>query len=800
MIINHFKGVRRNLGRNKVHSTLNIAGLTAGLTCFALIALWVNDEMNYDRFHEKFEDIYRLTTTSRTGFDFSESAMSNAQMASSIVEDFAGVENTVRLDLHRDELVLHDNEQILESNILMTDPSFFDVFSYSLSRGNVTTALEEPYSIILTQSIARKYFGDSNPMGESLTIFMNDSTGLGTPYRVTGVMPDPPKNSHFTFNILASFKTEEVSNPEILTPQGFDEINYYTYLLLRKGVDPKSLSNKITQSYGRNHSDTNQLSLSYDLQPLKDIHLKSHLQNEIAATGNINQVYVFSVIGILILLLAGINYTNLATAISLDRAKEVMIKKTIGAGKGHLVSQYLLESVTMTFIALFLSLILSIFLQPIFQEITGKSLNLFTSPFLLSFLIGITFLLGLLSGIYPTIALLSFSPAKTLKSAYKSGTFGMALRRALITFQFIITLVLVASIVIMYSQMSFISTKDLGYKEDAHLVLRVNGNSDVVNGYGPFKNQLLQSPLISGITVSNTMLGGSIDQEDAVTVDTNGNPVSLTTSSLGADRHFFDVHRIGILAGKNFAETEIETETRPVILNEMAAKVLGLENIEEIIGKPFNIDGQDGIVVGVTNNFHYNSLKQNIGPLLIYPINRFSRITLKVDIENANQVIEMVERVWKENFPTALFDYGFLEEHIQMQYEAEKRFSKILLIFSILSLLISCLGLIGLITYTARQRTKEIGVKKVLGAKTSDIAVMLGKEFLMLLVPAFLLSIPISWLGMNRWIQDFAYRVNITWWMFLSAGVIVALIALLSVGFQGIKAARANPVRSLRNE
>ncbi|MEP6596937.1 MAG: ABC transporter permease, partial [Ginsengibacter sp.] len=731
------------------------------------------------------------------------SAVSSAPMAKALKNDYAEVENTVRLRM-REEIVTYKNQQVLQPGILLTDPSFFDVFSYHITRGNVATALSEPYSIILTESTARKYFGDKDPIGQTLILNMYDSTGYGAAYKVTGVMPDPPKNVHFTFNMLASFKTIEVANPDVLTVDGWGDNSFYTYLLLKKGVDYKAFSNKISQFYGKYIGDLFNIwksIYSYKLQPLSDIHLRSNLEHEIAPTGNIAQVYIFSIIGIFILLLAGINYTNLATARSADRAKEVSIKKVVGAGKQQLVMQYLLESVFTAIIALLFSFLFLFLLQPFFNQATGKNLSLFSSPLLLFFLLGVTIFLGVLSGIYPAIILSSFKPAGILKGAFKSSDKGILLRKTLVVSQFVITIILITGIVIIYSQMSFIKHKDLGYNKDALLFLRVNGNTDVIKGYSAFKNELENSPLISGVATSNSMIVGGLGSVGSETVDSKGNPLQVNTSRLRTDADYLNVYGLKLLAGKNFTQNASADTIRQIILNEMAVKKFGWQNDETAIGKPFKMGDQKGIVVAVINNFHFNSLEQTIEPLAIYPVDeRFSRITLKVDIKKADQVVALIENTWKKHFPYALFDYDFVSQQIKDQYQSEERFSKIFLYFSILSLLIACLGLYGLISYTIFQKTKEIGIRKILGASAHGIAAMLAGNFLKLVLFACIIAVPVAWFVMNKWLQNFAYRINLSWWMFTSAGLLVLMIAFITVSFQAIKAAVANPVKSLRTE
>jgi len=803
MIRNYLKQAWRSLVKSKTHSFLNIIGLSVGLTCFALIALWVNDEWSYDKFNTNYDRIVRLTGIEKRESGISESAVSSAPMASALKNDYPEVENTVRMDM-REELVMHNGQQLLQDGILLTDPSIFDVFSYKLSKGEVHSALSQPYSIILTQSTAKKYFGDNNdPMGKTLVIYMNDSTGKGATYTVTGLMPDPPQNAHFTFSMLGSFKTVEVANPDILTVDGWGDASYYTYLLLKKGVDRKAFSNKISQFYAKYIGDrfeTWKPIYFYKLQPLGDIHLHSNLQYEIAATGNAKQVYIFSTIGIFILLLAGINYTNLATARSVSRAKEVGVKKVIGADKRQLIVQYLFESVFTALLALMLSIVICVLLQPFFFQLTGKDISLFSFPLLLLFLVGVTVFLGSLSGIYPAVILSGFKPIGILKGAFKSSNKGIVLRKALVVSQFVITMILVAGIIVINSQLSYIKHKDLGYDKDGLIYLRVHGNTDVINGYNAFKNEVLSNPVVSGATISNSLLG-SLGTGGSETVDVNGNPLQVNTSRLRVDADYLKVHGLKLIAGENFSIHAASDSIRPVILNENAITQFGWNDVQSAIGRPFKMGGQDGKVIGVVKDFHFNTLEYLISPLAIYPSgDRFSRITLKADASKASQTIAWLTKTWKKHFPTALLDYSFSEAVQEDQYRAEEKFSTIFLYFSILSLVIACLGLYGLISYTTSQKTKEIGIRKVLGATANGIVAMLSGGFLKLVLVACVIALPVAWFIMNRWLEDFAYRTHISLWMFTVAGLLVLLVALITVSFEAVKAAIANPVKSLRTE
>ncbi len=803
MYKSYFKIGWRNIIKHKTLSFINVAGLSAGLTCFTLVALWVTDEMSYDKFNENYDRIVRVIGTTQTESGAIESAVTSAPMSQALKNDFPEVENAVRLAI-RGDIVTYKNQQLYQPDILLADPSFFDIFSFPLSRGNPATALNEPYSIILTQSSAKKYFGENDPIGENLTINMYDGSGYGALYKITGVMPDPPKNSHFRFTMLASFKTIEIANPDVLTLDGWGDSSFYTYILLKDGVDQKAFSEKISHFYGKYVGDLFDIwrnLYSYKLQPLRDIHLHSNLQNEIGPTGSINNVYLFSAIGIFVLLLAGINYINLAIAGSINRAKEVGIKKVVGALKGQLIAQYLVESVFTTLFALGISLLMSWLLQAVFTQLTGKILSPFDSLSLLYSLLFVSILLGICSGAYPAMILSGFEPLKILKGNYQHGESGLSLRKSLLVVQFTITIVLVTSIIIVNSQMNFIKHKDLGYNNEALLFLRVHGNTDVIKGFAAFKNELLTNPLISIVATSNAVPGAGFSHGESETIDRNGKSIQLSTARLRTDSDYFAAYGINLMEGRNFTSEAAKDTIQPIIINEAAVRMAGWESPQAAIGKPFRIGGTYGEVIGVVQNFHFASLHDRIEPLAIYPVGeRFSRITINLNHSESSAAIVWLERTWRRHFPSSLLDYDFVDRQIGEQYWAEEQFSKIVLSFSFMSLVIACLGLYGLVSYAATQKVKEIGIRKVLGATINSIIVLLSGSYFMLLGISLFISVPIAYYMMSRWLENFAYRTSISWWMFVVAGSMVIAIALITVSVQAIKAALMNPVKSLRSE
>ena len=809
MVRNALKTAWRHWRKQPGFTLINGFGLAAGLTCFTFIALWLQDELGYDRCFPHYDRLFRVTQSQQTETGLAESARTGAAVAPALSDHYPQTEKTVRLRKHS-EIIVHQNQQTLQPNILLTESSFFDLFGYRLTRGNVATALQAPYSVVLTESTAKKYFGQADPMGQLLTIYMYDSTGRGANYKVTGIAPDPSPKAHFTFTMLASFKTVEVARPELIRAEGWTDNRFYTYVRLQKGVDQQSFSTKVAPlytNYGGGQSNTEHTALQFRLQPVADIHLQSHLDHELAPNGSVTQVYIFATIGLFILLLAGINYTNLATARSVNRAKEVSVKKVMGAIKAELVMHYLIESIGMTLLALGLSVLLVLLIQPFLEGLTGKSLSLLASPGLLLFLTGVSILLGTLSGLYPAFVLSSFKPAVVLKGSFKTGTKGIFLRRSLVVAQFVITLLLLISVVIVYSQMNFIRHKDLGYNKSALLFLKVNGNANVVSGYPSFKQDLLANSLIEGVATSNSILLNGLETDHAQTTDGQGRSIPVTTAQLQVNADYLTVYGVKLLAGTNFTNRVTDRligqtdYAQPVILNESAVRRLGWKNPQAALGKPFTADGQPGTVVGVVGDFHFNSLQHAIEPLAIsLKSDYFSQITVKIDPHQARQSVALIKTVWNTHFPGTLLEYAFLDSEVDKQYQADDRFASLVTYFSILSLLIACLGLYSLIAYATAQRRKEIGIRKALGASVGSVVVLLSSEFLHLVLLASIIAVPIAWYAMHHWLQGFAYRIAVEWWMFIGSIGLVLLVALLTVSTQTIKAALINPIKTLRTE
>jgi len=793
----------RTMLRGKTYTALNVLGLAIGLACFGLISAWVMNELSYDRFHENHERIVRLAGSVKTDSETFDQAVTAPPMAAALMQDYPEVEAAVRLT-DRGAIVQYGEKQFDEDNLLFADQSLFDIFSYNLTLGDKTTALKDPYSIVVTQSMADKYFGSENPIGKTLKIFLFDPDGQGAPYKITGVMADPPKNSHIVFNALGSFNTYETAVPLSRTSEWRWFWNgFYTYLLLDKQADRQTLEARLPEFAERYLGDKMRemrMFYTFSLQPLDEIYLHSDLRYEIQATGSMETVMIFATIGILVLLIACINYMNLATARALGRAKEVGIKKILGAGKGHLIRQFLLEAVVVAILSLSVALILMELARPFVSELTGKTLENAFSTGSVGLLAATTLTVGLFSGLYPALFISSFKPI-TIVKAWRSTAAGIVVRKGLVILQFAVSIALLVGIGVVWNQMGYIRSKDLGFNKDELLILNQNGFSEVNEGIAPFREELLSHPGIKGVATSRGLIVGGLSNSHIETVDGNGNPVSTSIYQHQVSLEYFDVYEMTFLAGRQFVPTDTGSA---YIVNEATLRVLGWGSPEDAVGKAFGSGGirQQAKIIGVVKDFHFSSLENPIEPVavsLAWP-QQFSRISVRLAAGRLDESIAFVKQTWQKHFPAALLQYSFMNERLDRQYHAEKVFEKVFLFFVILSLLVASLGLFGLASFATEQRVKEVGIRKVLGASVSGVVFLLSFDFLKLVGIAFLVASPLAYVAMSRWLEDFAYRVDLGIGVFLASGIAAAFIAFATVSTQAIRAAMSNPVEALRYE
>ena len=808
MLSNHFITAWRRLNRERFFSFLNIAGLAVALTCSAFIGLWCWDEWRRDRFFPNADRIARVNMRMVMGKESFDQAVTSVRVAPNMKKDFPEVEDYCRLDAN--EVVVTANQrQFSEKNVLTADSSFFRVFDYALKSGDPNGALAEPYTVVLTEALAQKYFGDQNPLGQTLKLNLFDDSDKGAVYRVTGVLAGACRPSHINFDMLVSFASFFAYNPEYLGEDGWYESSYYTYILLRPGAQATDLQSKMPAFFQQYLQPLwgDDTKAEFDIQPLSDIYLHSNRRYEMGVNGNAAHLYIFGTVGLLILLVAGVNYVNMATARAAKQARAVGVRKVLGARRGQLALQFLVSSVLTAALAAGVALIGARAAQPLFEQMTGKTVGLFDVPFLPFLLAGGALLLGLGAGAYPAFVQSAYRPVSVLKGrpdSLRAG--GSGLRQFLTVLQFAVSIILIISVLAIGSQMDFIRSKSLGFNKEALLVLQTSGAGSVTNGIAAFKTELAAMPsLVRGVAVSNTLLAGDLGNSSIVTVDDTGKKIETNIYRMRIDDDYVPVMGLQLLAGRNFsrafpADWPTDT-TQNYLLNAAAVRAFGWESPEQAVGKPFVTHNKRGVVVGVVDDFHFNSLKNKVEPLCIHPATtNFSKVFVRVDMERAREAVAHVESVWRRRFPDALFDYAFLDERLERQYRSELRFGALFGVFSIFSIFIACLGLLGLAADAAEQRTKEIGIRKVLGASVASVGALLTKDFLKLVLLAFIVASPIAWYFMNRWLADFAYRIELRWWMFAAAGAAAVLTAFLTVSFQSVQAALANPVKSLRSE
>jgi putative ABC transport system permease protein len=800
MLKSYFNTAIRHLLKNKGYTFLNALGLSVGLACFTLISLWVKNELSYDQFHEKADRIYRvagLFTDESGKFD---QAVTCIPLGPALARDLPEVEEALRIDVN-DAVVQYNDKKFNEPDILGVDPSFLTMFSFKVLKGDAANALNEPYNILISESMAKKYFGDKDPIGESLKIFQYDPNGQGAEYKVTGVIEDCPVNSHFRYNFLFSFKTIETVDPNSFGYDGWFNNGYYTYVLLKPGANVDLLKGKLStflEKYIGSDMKKYKIYWSYFLQPLTNIHLGSHLRYEIKPTSSVTYVLIFGSIGLITLLLACINYINLSTAYSSNRFKEVGVRKVMGAYKNQLVKQYLAESWLLAILSLIVAFVWMELARPLFESLTGKEIiGLYAFDTLFS-IFCITSLVGLLSGIYPSVILSSFRTVNVLKGHFKSGTSGVWLRKSLVVVQYSITIVLITSIFVIQLQLKFIKNKDLGFNKENLLVLNVNGSSEVRTGYDVFANDLTSNPAITGVARSNSFIAGGLGNRTATFTDATGKKINGTIYTNGVDQEYIDTYGMKLIAGRNFKNGKVDSVG--LIVNETTIKAYGYQNPQDAIGTEVLFGDTRTELIGVVKDFNFNTLHSKVEPMCMYLLRGgFSRIAVRLN-GNIEQDVALVTGLWKKHFPNSIPDFSFAEDRVQSTYVADQRFSKIFFVFSTISLAIACLGLFALVSYSVETRTKEIGIRKVLGASVTNILGMLSKEFLVLVVVSTSIGIPIGYYFMNQWLLDFAYRIELSPIVFLMAGISVLIIAWLTVSARSIKAATANPVDSLRTE
>lgn len=806
MIKNYLKIAWRNLKKNKFISFINLFGLTVGLTCCLLITVYVLNELSFDRYNKNADNIYRVERTflnPETGALSLNLGTIAPPFAPLLQNDFKDIKKITALLPVSSIPVKYGDNIFNEKNVCFADDQLFDVFDFNVIKGNSAKALTDPYSVMLTQEVAKKYFGNEDPLNK--VIRFNNKFDC----KVTGVYKPLPQNAHFHPELLISFNT--LKDSAVYGAEGlrtnFGNNAFYTYLLLPDHYNPKKLEaqlpafqNRHVPLYGK-YKATDYSILS--LRKLTDIHLRSHTDSELEINGDIKRVYIFSAIALFILLIACINYMNLSSARSVLRAKEIGVRKTAGATKRELIAQFLSESVFIAWLAALLALILSIIALPWLNQLADETLsidNLLQWKVVAAILL-VPFMVGIFSGIYPALYLSSFEPAKVLKGIIKKGGGNISFRKALVVFQFTVSIILIVATAIVFQQLNYIRNKSLGF--DKSHVITLGYNSGFDQSYQSFKEDLLSNSNIKEVSRSSRIPTGRLldSQDSQLNRGDSLAPSKADIKNVVVDEDFIPAYGIKMLAGRNFSK-DFGTDTSSFLINESAVKALELKSNETAIGKQFKYGGRKGTIVGVFKDFNFESLHQRIIPLVLYEYtaaDNYGNISVKTS-GNVPAALAQIEKTWKKYLPEIPYEYKFLDDKYAKLYDSENKQSSLFTIFSCIAIFIACLGLFGLSAFTITQRVKEIGIRKVLGASTGSIVGLICKDFLLLVVIAAVAAFPLAWYVMDHWLQDFAYRINIGWWVFVMAGIIALLIAFTTIGLQAAKAARSNPVKNLRSE
>ena len=805
MIKNYLRSAFRNIARHKFISFINIFGLTIGLTCCLLILTYIVKELSYDKFNHNAPNIYRVSRSFNTADGIVNLHLGAVAppFGPLLKNEFPDIKKVTRLFPNGDVVLRYKDKLLTEKGSYFADENFLSFFDLKTVAGDPKTALSEPYTVMMTEDMARKYFGNEDPINKEIRL---DNTAN---FKVTGIFKPFPANSQMHPQMLLSFNTlndEKVyGRNQLATNWGNN--SFFTYLLLPDHYNIDRISSQFPAFIDKYMNSPGQPRQSkftqLHIQRFLDIHLHSHLDDEVEQNGDIKRVYIFSAIALFILLIACINYMNLSTARSTLRAKEIGIRKVIGAQQKEIITQFLSESVLITYFSLVLAVNLTWLLLPLINRLSelGLSINSLFQPIILVSVLLLPLIIGLISGIYPAIFMSSFKPIKVLKGILKVGSGNISFRKVLVVVQFSISIILIIATTIVFQQLRYIQTKSLGFNKD-HLVTLAGIPA---NQFEAFRADVLRDPAVKDIGRSSRIPSGRLLDDQGVSVFDGDKPlpVKADIKCINADYGFIPTYGIKMAAGRNFSR-DFATDSNNFVINASAVSALGWKSPESAIGKDMSYGGVKGKVIGVVNDFHFESLHQNIIPLLMempsFANNSYRRITVKIDGNRINSALATLGQTWKKYQPETPFEYSFLDERFQKLYNSEQEQGNLFTIFSCLAIFIACLGLFGLSAFTISQRVKEIGVRKVLGASIPQIVTELSKDFLKLVIIASVIALPIAWYAMSKWLLDFAFRINIQWWVFVMAGVIALIIAFATISYQSIKAAMANPVKSLRSE
>jgi putative ABC transport system permease protein len=789
MFNNYWKIAIRNLIKYKTYSFIHIAGLTIGIACLVLIFKYVQYELSFDQFNKNADRIYRIA-----GYDWAQTPV---PLSTELRQFYPEIINTVQIRKVDKVLLSCDREKFYEEGVIFSDPSIFDVFTFPLIYGNPQTVLNDPYSVVISQDAAKKYFGIENPVGK---VFTYDEKYNFT---ISGIFKNIPDNSHINFDFVFSLKSADKVFYKDFFESRMNTV-VYNYFLLNKNNNVPGLQSRITE-FTKHYlgeeffkvTREGKWRIEYQMQPLTSIHLHSDLGGEFESNGDITNVYIFSIIGLLILLIASINYMNLSTARHMIRLKEIGVRKVIGANRSHIIYQFISESVLLSFFSIFFAAIIIESITPWLVTILNKKDMFAGNSFeLILILTGIGLCTGLVSGLYPALFLSRFHPVQILSKTLLKSKKRLSHGNILITFQFVISSILIIATIIVSSQLSYIQNKKLGFNKEHIVVIPLHDKSTQAK-YKVIKDELLHQTGIVDISASSVTLG-NLRRVRSFRWDGQNNNDDNTMYFISADQDFLKTYQIKIAEGRDFSESLSTDSSTGFLINEAALLKLGWKST---IGKNISTSKKQGKVIGIIKDFHFKSLHDKIQPLVIYyDPKAFEFLSVKIKSNNISAVLSTIQKRWKALFPGKPYEFNFIDEQWGKLYEKEQETKNLFSTFSGLSIFIACLGLFGLALFNIQNKTKEIGIRKVMGASILNVALILTKNFLILVLISNVIAWPTSYYFMNRWLQDFAYRIDISWWVFVLSGGIVLVIAVATVSLQAIKAATANPVENLRYE
>ena len=803
MVRHFFQIAWRNLLKRKFYSLINVAGLAIGMACCVLITLYVQNELSYDRYHTKHDRIYRVLQTFRsikpgenpgvpTPQDFQ--FWGCAPVGPALQADFPGIEKVVRFMSPASILLQQGEKRFQQDNLLFMDSTAFDVFSWKMLSGDPHTALIAANSIVLTRTVAKKIFGDGNPVGQTLRA--DNAVNLV----VTGVMEDVPPNSQFTFNGLISMATSRNQRSDIFDMWGY--VDFYTYLLLKENTSIQSIQAQAPAFLKRHNSNDKGYAISFE--KMTDAYLHSVAARQPGPTGSLLNVYLFSCIAVFIILIACINFMNLSTARSLERAKEVGVRKVLGVRPSSLMWQFLFESILLSVVAAVIALVLARAGLPLIGKLSGKALSYagFFTPRMYVVMAAFAVVVGIVAGIYPAWFLSGFRAIAVLKGKFNPSAEGISFRKALVVFQFTLSVALIAGTIIVYTQLKYVNRHELGFQKDQMVIVDFEGDDKVEQNIETIKKAIADQPGVVAVAASRAVPGEFLPNAGTQIEAPDGKMEFQIPFIYEIDFDFIPTYHIPLVAGRTYSRSYTTDSAQSMVINEAAARLYGYARPADAVGKKFDQWGRKGTIIGVVKDFNFRSLHQAVEPLTLrygYPVN-LNRITVAIKGDNIPVTLSHMKKVWDQLAPQRPLLYHFLDASFSAQYETDLDFGQLFTFFSCLAIFIACLGLFGLSTFMAQQRVKEIGIRKVLGSSVSGIIMLLSKDFIKLVLIAIVIAIPVCWWAMNTWLQGFAYRITIGPLIFIEAGTIALGVALITMAWQSFKAAMSNPVRSLRNE